>query len=856
MEKAKPKSLNRFLSALLAIVMLLAAGAINASAAESITREAVHLGVPSDVEDGVYYAEVNMKNASIPTQYSMGNASLRGSESYKQKQPGDTAYRPIVIVENGKATALLEYMPMGFIGMYGFMMELEGIYPASFTQYGMPNANDSGTIFTKTQTITYQKTVNGDIVYDGYNNPESDYKFDGNKLRPAGYGKPESYVNIVDQPYSHLLSLDVTPVMVKDDDEPIPEKAADYTYEHAAFCHVFVPVMFDISASSGDQFARMEVNWTTLEKIDNPTENVEYMLWKAKNTDVDGYTSASISAFESAYNEVHDAMENVWAKQTLEMNGSGFAAQPVLDLKEYSTAEKQAMAKKLADAIDGLAEKADKTALDEKISEANAILKESGELYTEESVQKLNDAISAARALTDDTDQKTANEAEAAIDAAIKGLVYRDADYSAVNAALASIPSDLSIYTDESVKAVEDAKAAVVSGKNITEQSEVDAMAKAINDAVAALVKKDAGDQPAYDFEKLPNGVYSIEFTMVKMNRGDLSMSNDAVNHTAKLTVKDGNYTIEMNFKGLHYLNRFGYLAKLSYYEDGYTYGEYGSVNGTLKAADVLSVQKNPDGSDVTDEFNIAGGIAEGMKYPETISFPLVSNAIADKDGFVPLHVFVPVMEDISAGTGDQDVLMKLDLSTLKKADDNDPAFEPEKPEELSPAVDITDEKTGVKISADKGVLPDGATIAVKEITSGKEYDDATSALSDSGKKFKLYEIVFKDKDGKEIQPNGSVSISFPAPADYNTESLALYRINSDGSKTLVKGALADGFYTSSAKTPGIYALAAEIKADGGNQNPQTGDKSGFAILSALAAVSMGMLALTAAKKRRLGKGE
>ena len=80
---------------------------------------------------------------------------------------------------------------------------------------------------------------------------------------------------------------------------PIPEKAADYTYEHAAFCHVFVPVMFDISASSGDQFARMEVNWTTLEKIDNPTENVEYMLWKAKNADIDGYTSASISAFES-----------------------------------------------------------------------------------------------------------------------------------------------------------------------------------------------------------------------------------------------------------------------------------------------------------------------------------------------------------------------------------------------------------------------------------------------------------------------------------------------------------------------------------------------------------------------------
>lgn len=65
-----------------------------------------------------------------------------------------------------------------------------------------------------------------------------------------------------------------------------------------------------------------------------------------------------------------------------------------------------------------------------------------------------------------------------------------EADYSAVYAALAKVPEDLSIYTEESAKAVTEAVDAVVYGKKASEQEEVDAMAKAIEDAVAALVLK------------------------------------------------------------------------------------------------------------------------------------------------------------------------------------------------------------------------------------------------------------------------------------------------------------------------------------------------------------------------------
>lgn len=77
------------------------------------------------------------------------------------------------------------------------------------------------------------------------------------------------------------------------------------------------------------------------------------------------------------------------------------------------------------------------------------------------------------------------------IEATFKSKTQQLANYSAVDTALNKIPKDLSIYTDESVKAVKDAQAAVVRGYDITRQAEVDAMAKAIEDAVAKLQKKE-----------------------------------------------------------------------------------------------------------------------------------------------------------------------------------------------------------------------------------------------------------------------------------------------------------------------------------------------------------------------------
>ena len=78
-----------------------------------------------------------------------------------------------------------------------------------------------------------------------------------------------------------------------------------------------------------------------------------------------------------------------------------------------------------------------------------------------------------------------------AIETALSALQYKGADYTKVDAALAKANAlKKDDYKDFS--AVETAVNAVARGKNITEQGEVDAMAKAIEDALAALQYKDA----------------------------------------------------------------------------------------------------------------------------------------------------------------------------------------------------------------------------------------------------------------------------------------------------------------------------------------------------------------------------
>ena len=85
--------------------------------------------------------------------------------------------------------------------------------------------------------------------------------------------------------------------------------------------------------------------------------------------------------------------------------------------------------------------------------------------------------------------------ADAATHTQTVAMTYLPADYTKVDEAIAKANA-MNKDEYEDFTAVEAAVKAVVRGKNITEQSEVDKMAKTIEDAIAALKKKPAGTKP------------------------------------------------------------------------------------------------------------------------------------------------------------------------------------------------------------------------------------------------------------------------------------------------------------------------------------------------------------------------
>ena len=159
----------------------------------------------------------------------------------------------------------------------------------------------------------------------------------------------------------------------------------------------------------------------------------------------------------------------------------------VRDKNITEQSEVAAMAKAIEDAIAALQYKdADYTKVDAAIAKANALNKDNYKDFT--GVEAAVNAVTRGKNLTEQTEVDAMAKA---IEDAIAALQYKDADYTKVDAAIAKANAlNKNDYKDFS--GVEAAVKAVVRDKNITEQSEVDAMAKAIEDAIAALQYKDA----------------------------------------------------------------------------------------------------------------------------------------------------------------------------------------------------------------------------------------------------------------------------------------------------------------------------------------------------------------------------
>ena len=188
---------------------------------------------------------------------------------------------------------------------------------------------------------------------------------------------------------------------------------------------------------------------------------------------------------------------------------------------------------------------ADYSAVEAAIAKAKALNKDN---YKDcSAVEAAVNAVARGKNITEQTDVDAMAKA---IEDAIAALQYKDADYTKVDAAIAKANAlKKDDYKDFS--AVEGAVNAVARGKNITEQTEVDAMAKAIEDAIAALVEKpspsssssSSSSRPSYPIttpDKTENGSVTVSPTSAK--RGSIvtiTVTPDAGYVLDELTVTD-----------------------------------------------------------------------------------------------------------------------------------------------------------------------------------------------------------------------------------------------------------------------------------------------------------------------------
>ena len=149
-------------------------------------------------------------------------------------------------------------------------------------------------------------------------------------------------------------------------------------------------------------------------------------------------------------------------------------------------------------------------------------------IYTDESVANLYSAVEALRGYRDLAQQSDVDKMAKDINDAVEALVYKSADYTELDKAEEAAKA-LNKDDYEDFSEVEKALAAIDRTKNITEQADVDAMVKAINDAVANLVKK----APA---SSQPDSVSSSDASSDTSSSASDSSSSDSSSSDSKAT--------------------------------------------------------------------------------------------------------------------------------------------------------------------------------------------------------------------------------------------------------------------------------------------------------------------------------
>lgn len=326
-------------------------------------------------------------------------------------------------------------------------------------------------------------------------------------------------------------------------------------------------------------------------------------------------------------------------------------------------------------------------------------------------------------------------------------------------------------------------------------------------------------DSGAAELAKLSDGVYKLSGEMVKVNKVDMSMSNNAINHNIKLVVKNGVPYVNMNFNSLTITSLKGYLKDLNYYASGYEVSKTGEPSGTLVPVTVNSLQKFSNGKTLKDDF--------GTDYPNDITFPLCEEAL-EGNNEIPLQVFVPIMDAITPGSGKQNVYLRLDYSTLKETTDADADF-------------AETEKAPTDPSTIKKQAAQSITVAVKNTKNvvSKKYGNKAFSIGAKAKTAMTYKssntkVATVDRKGKvTIKAAGTAKITIAAKATSSykaaTKTLTV-KVAKAAPVLKTKITSKNVSYSALRKKAQVFTLGASVSSKGTLTYAKTAGSSAFTV--------------------------
>ena len=180
------------------------------------------------------------------------------------------------------------------------------------------------------------------------------------------------------------------------------------------------------------------------------------------------------------------------------------------------------------------------------------------------------------------------------------------------------------------------------------------------------------------DVKNLPDGTYNITSEALKFYgnaRADSMAAAGLDKDNTKLIVKNGQYSVNVNFKPIDLLGLKGYLGDLKYYDGDKTHkNRYDIEDNEFKDTTIVNNYSEKENDTYTDLYKKQ--FPGRTVYPKTLSYSVDKNKIDANNKLETFtQVFVPVMEFATPGTGTQRMILEYNLSSLATKTITEPKY-------------------------------------------------------------------------------------------------------------------------------------------------------------------------------------